>query len=114
MNARDIYKRDGYKCRICGAAEFGLNIHHISPVKLGGSNDTNNLITLCLPCHKFMHVNPMLVMQSKEIHSENIKIALMKLKETGKKLGRPMGMKDKMLRKTDGYWERYKNKSRRT
>lgn len=45
-----VYKRDGYKCVSCGTSD-DLSIDHIHPVSLGGSNDTENLQTMCMPCN---------------------------------------------------------------
>lgn len=46
-----ILDRDGHKCLRCGSTET-LEIHHITPVARGGSDDKNNLATLCSECHK--------------------------------------------------------------
>jgi 5-methylcytosine-specific restriction endonuclease McrA len=49
-----IFKRDGYKCRVCGDGE-GLTVHHITPRSEGGTDDPENLITLCDECHSRIH-----------------------------------------------------------
>lgn len=48
---RRILDRDGHQCVICGSAG-PLEVDHIVPVALGGSNDDSNKRTLCKPCHK--------------------------------------------------------------
>jgi hypothetical protein len=53
---RDVWERDGYRCQECGLAvarRSGLlpNTHHVVPKAHGGGNTSDNLITLCLPCH---------------------------------------------------------------
>lgn len=49
---RDCVKqRDNYMCRICGK-NHGLEVHHIIKVKHGGDNNLDNLITLCVSCHR--------------------------------------------------------------
>jgi hypothetical protein len=47
----DVRRRDGNQCFICDK-KSGLEVHHILPRKLGGSHDPNNLITLCIKCHR--------------------------------------------------------------
>ncbi len=47
---RDIYIRDGYQCLRCGSKEQ-LTIDHIVPVVKGGTNDFDNLQTLCRSCN---------------------------------------------------------------
>ena len=44
--------RDGGKCVICGFSHVTA-VHHIIPRKEGGSNDLENLVTLC-PNHHYM------------------------------------------------------------
>lgn len=46
-----VYKRDGYRCRACGASNVKLNCHHIILLRISKSNDAQNLITLCDKCH---------------------------------------------------------------
>ena len=50
----EILRRDGFKCRICGAtADDGVKLHvdHIKPVSKGGKTERNNLRTLCERCN---------------------------------------------------------------
>lgn len=51
--------RDNNTCRCCGISgqEFVevFDVHHIIEVYLGGSDDINNLITVCTVCHKLIH-----------------------------------------------------------
>ena len=44
--------RDGCKCRECGKSNVKLEVHHIKPRRLNGSNTLDNLITLCGKCHR--------------------------------------------------------------
>ncbi len=47
-----VILRDGCKCRECGKSNTTLEVHHIKPKRLGGSNTLGNLITLCGKCHQ--------------------------------------------------------------
>lgn len=48
---KDAIMRDGCKCKQCGAKNCRLEVHHITPKRLGGSDTLSNLITLCYDCH---------------------------------------------------------------
>ncbi len=45
----------GKVCLRCGAAE-PLDIHHIVPSRIGGTDEPSNLIPLCKGCHKIVEV----------------------------------------------------------
>ena len=50
----EVLKRDGGRCRLCGAASKDgatLHIDHITPVSLGGKTTKANLQTLCQACN---------------------------------------------------------------
>jgi HNH endonuclease len=52
-----ILKRDGYRCRQCGASAaddnyFRLEVDHRVPVSAWGRTEESNLWTLCVPCNK--------------------------------------------------------------
>lgn len=49
-----IHKRDGYRCVLCGNSH-NLCLHHRKKVSEGGTNDDDNLVTLCYPCHAKQH-----------------------------------------------------------
>ena len=55
----EVFKRDGYRCRECGASkdETSLEIDHILPVAKGGTNDIDNLQTLCRECNRMKHTD---------------------------------------------------------
>jgi len=53
---RDVLSRDRHQCRRKGCAHTRyLDLHHIVPRSAGGSNDTDNLVTLCGACHRLWH-----------------------------------------------------------
>ena len=47
-----VILRDGCKCKECGKSNCLLEVHHIKPRRLNGSNTISNLITLCEKCHQ--------------------------------------------------------------
>ena len=49
-----VFQRDGYRCRECGATnkQTRLHVDHIKPVAKGGTNDLSNLQTLCEDCNR--------------------------------------------------------------
>lgn len=52
-----VLNRDGYKCQICKGKhkDSKLEVHHIIYRSQGGSDEAENLITLCHTCHKALH-----------------------------------------------------------
>lgn len=42
--------RDEPNCRSCGKP--AKDVHHIQPLRLGGTHDRANLMPLCLSCHR--------------------------------------------------------------
>lgn len=49
-----ILKRDRFTCTACGARapDVQLEVDHIIPVAKGGTDDSQNLTTLCLDCNR--------------------------------------------------------------
>lgn len=49
----EILRRDNHACRYCGAAAPGvkLNVDHVIPTSLGGSDAPTNLVTACADCN---------------------------------------------------------------
>lgn len=46
-----VYRRDNFTCQECGKKNMKLDVHHIIPFLDGGSNELDNLISLCRSCH---------------------------------------------------------------
>ena len=57
---KTVLARDNYTCACCkrGGESFvqALDYHHILPVMLGGADTPENGITLCLTCHRLVHL----------------------------------------------------------
>ena len=47
---RAVMERDAYRCVTCGT-HLNLSVDHIEPVSKGGSDDLDNLQTMCQPCN---------------------------------------------------------------
>ena len=45
-----LIKKVGSKCQKCGL-EDNLNVHHIKPLRCGGTHERHNLLVLCFTCH---------------------------------------------------------------
>ena len=52
-----VTTRDRCQCRDCGSPLRGRKreVHHITPVAAGGTNDLENLVLLCGACHAKRH-----------------------------------------------------------
>lgn len=50
-----VLHRDNYTCQCCGKKNCQLQTHHIIFRSCGGSDNENNMITLCKECHKGVH-----------------------------------------------------------
>ncbi len=49
-----VLSRDHWQCTRC--KKFGrLEVHHVKPLCENGTNDLENLSTLCYGCHKLHH-----------------------------------------------------------
>ena len=54
MLRQKVFERDYFKCTWCGS-RVNLTVDHIKERHLGGTNDLNNLRTLCKECHEKRH-----------------------------------------------------------
>lgn len=50
----EVLRRDQFSCRYCGrrAPEVALEVDHVQPKVLGGSDDPSNLVTSCSDCNR--------------------------------------------------------------
>ena len=51
---RQVLERDGWRCQVCGSMQ-NLQLHHLQFRSHSGSDEEQNLITLCAECHERMH-----------------------------------------------------------
>ena len=69
-----ILHRDNYTCQCCGKKNCRLEVHHVKFRCNGGTDDEENLITLCEGCHKGVHAGAV-VLNKKPKKSKNLKYA---------------------------------------
>ena len=69
-----ILHRDNYTCQCCGKKNCRLEVHHIKFRSNGGTDDEENLITLCKECHDGIHAG-IVVLNKKPKKSKNLKHA---------------------------------------
>ena len=69
-----ILHRDNYTCQCCGKKNCRLEVHHIKFRRDGGTDDEENLITLCEDCHKSVHAGTV-VLSKKPKKNKNLKYA---------------------------------------
>jgi hypothetical protein len=50
-----VYRRAGYRCQSCGASGVRLEAHHRVQRESGGRDTLDNLVPLCVPCHRAAH-----------------------------------------------------------
>jgi hypothetical protein len=48
----EVFERDDYTCRYCGARGGKLECDHVVPVSRGGGNEPSNLATACFQCNR--------------------------------------------------------------
>lgn len=68
-----ILHRDNYTCQCCGKKNCRLEVHHIKFRSNGGTDDEENLITLCKECHDGVHAG--IVVLNKKPKKMNLKHA---------------------------------------
>lgn len=69
-----IRHRDNYTCQCCGKKNCRLEVHHIKFRRDGGTDDEDNLITLCKECHDGVHAGT-IELNKKPKKSKNLKYA---------------------------------------
>ena len=69
-----VLHRDNYTCQCCGKKNCRLEVHHIKFKSNSGTDDEENLITLCEDCHKGVHAGTV-VLNKKPKKSKGLKHA---------------------------------------
>ena len=69
-----VLHRDNYTCQYCGKKNCRLEVHHVKFRSNGGTDDEENLITLCADCHKGVHAG-IVVLSKKPKKNKNLKYA---------------------------------------
>ena len=54
------------KCELCGSVR-GLEIHHIVPVSVGGTDDKENLLCVCKKCHALLTPTGLLIKRAQRV-----------------------------------------------
>jgi 5-methylcytosine-specific restriction endonuclease McrA len=49
-----VLERDGWRCQSCGSSK-DLQVHHLKERSRLGDDELDNLITLCVDCHRIRH-----------------------------------------------------------
>ena len=70
-----ILHRDNYTCQHCGKKNCRLEVHHIVFRHNGGTDDEENLITLCEDCHKGVHAGTVVLNNKKPKKNKGLKYA---------------------------------------
>ncbi|MHB8616307.1 MAG: HNH endonuclease [Candidatus Acidiferrales bacterium] len=52
---KQVLKRDDWRCQNCGSSE-NLHVHHLQSRGRLGDDTLENLITLCVCCHRDVHL----------------------------------------------------------
>ena len=107
---RAVLARDNNTCRCClmSGQEYTeiFDVHHIVEVYLGGSDDIDNLVTLCTCCHKLVHLyarGELQIRPESEL-SDDEQVKFKKIVKLGKVIRKGMqmkGMKKDELKKVD-------------
>jgi 5-methylcytosine-specific restriction endonuclease McrA len=51
---KQVHRRDGYRCRLCGRDDVELHVHHCTYENYAQER-LEDLITLCPVCHRDAH-----------------------------------------------------------
>ena len=66
-----VLNRDKYTCQHCKTKQGTLEVHHIIFRSNGGSDEPDNLITLCRNCHRELHLGKISLKNTKGLKRKN-------------------------------------------
>ena len=66
-----VLNRDKYTCQHCKTKQCTLEVHHIIFRSNGGSDEPDNLITLCRQCHRELHLGKISLKNTKGLKRKN-------------------------------------------
>ena len=70
-----VLNRDKYACQHCKTKQGTLEVHHIIFRSNGGSDEPDNLITLCRNCHRELHLGKFSLKNTKGLKRKNAQAA---------------------------------------
>ena len=70
-----VLNRDKYTCQHCKTKQGTLEVHHIVFRSNGGSDEPDNLITLCRQCHRDLHLEKISLKNIKGLKRKNAQVA---------------------------------------
>ncbi|MEA3423100.1 MAG: RNA-guided endonuclease IscB [Bacillota bacterium] len=69
-----VFERDNYTCQVCKKSKDKiLNTHHIVYTSKGGTNNADNLITVCTDCHTSENHKPGNILHNWMINGKKVK-----------------------------------------
>lgn len=104
----EVFKRDGFRCGYCGKTppEVTLEVDHINPKKLDGSDEIENLITACFDCNRGKkHIPLEKLPNSIQDNVEILQEKQLQLKEYNKILVHIELQKQKDIQKIDAVYQ---------
>jgi len=72
VQAREYGKKNSC-CEICGIGSIRLDVHHIKPLKYGGEDTIENMISVCPNCHRRFHDAKIIATKNKQFYKLNYK-----------------------------------------
>jgi len=117
---RRVFERDGYRCTVAGCGStHNLIIHHDDEVTAGGSNDIDNLRTMCGACHRWLHRKEWKAERARRMREAAAEAAAEAARKSAAKAGRKTAGEttrkaaDKIIGKVSGGSTRVQNRGKK-